>query len=170
MNCGDDDGGTTLEGDEPQTKDPEVHSAAKMPPTHRRGTTDNPAWMSKPKHEKYMSWNANSLQKRWDSGDLIELLVRHDPTTIAVSKIKTSIADFKDQTSLRHVLKSIGYAYCIFNWCTQTQQNGTKGSGNFGIAIISKTPLTAVRFGIGHDRLDKEGRAITATVNGHTFV
>jgi hypothetical protein len=81
--------------------------------SHHDGSIGPPA--DKPKCEKYLSWNASSLQKRWDSGDLIKLLVRHDPTTITVSEIKTPIADFKDPTSLRHVLKSIGYAYCIFN-------------------------------------------------------
>jgi exonuclease III len=45
-----------------------------------------------------------------------------------------------------------------------------KGSGNFGIAVISKVPLTKLRFGVNHERLDREGRAITATIGERTFV
>jgi hypothetical protein len=120
--------------------------------------------------EKHMSWNANSLNQRFDSGDLINLLVAHKPTTISISEIKTSLVDFSDPEGLQHVLKTLGYRYCAFNWCTQAQANGTKGSGNFGIAVFSRVPLLDLHFGVGHERLDKEGRAITATIGERTFV
>jgi hypothetical protein len=42
-----------------------------------------------------------------------------------------------------------------FNWCTQTQPNDTKGSGYFGIVVISKVPLTNLRFGIDYECLEK---------------
>jgi exonuclease III len=94
----------------------------------------------------------------------------HNPTTISISEIKTSLIDFRDPEGLRHILKTLGYGFCAFNWWTQTQQNGTKGSGNFGIAVISKVPLNNMRFGVNHERLDREGRAITATIGERTFV
>jgi hypothetical protein len=76
--------------------------------------------------EVHMAWNANSLNQRFDSGDLINLLMAHNPTTISISEIKTSLIDFRDPEGLRHILKTLGYGFCAFNWCTQTQQNGTK--------------------------------------------
>jgi exonuclease III len=120
--------------------------------------------------EVHKAWNANSLNQRFDSGDLINLLMAHNPTTTSISEINTSLIDFRDPEGLRHILKTLGYGFCAFNWCTQTQQNGTKGSGNFGIAVISKVPLTNLRFGVNHERLDREGRAITATIGERTKV
>jgi hypothetical protein len=77
--------------------------------------------------EIHMAWNANSLNQRFDSGDLINLLMTHNPTTISISEIKTSLIDFRDLEGLRHILKNLEYGYCAFNWWTQTQPNDTKG-------------------------------------------
>lgn len=95
-----------------------------------------------PAQEVHMAWNANSLNQRWDSGDLINLLITHNPISLAISEIKTSLDDLKDPQGLRQVLKTLGYAYCVFKWCTQAQPNGLKGSGNFGTAVISKMPIS----------------------------
>jgi hypothetical protein len=46
MNCGEDNGGATFEGDEPQTEPPKVLGAAKMPTTRCGATADKPGWMS----------------------------------------------------------------------------------------------------------------------------
>ena len=121
-------------------------------------------------HETHMAWNANDLRSRWQAGDLVRLLLAHTPDTLAISEIKTSLLDFDDPKGLRHVLANLGYPHCAFNWCTTARPDGTKGTGNFGIAVLSRHPLRNVHFGIGHDALDKEGRCITGTVCGKTFV
>jgi hypothetical protein len=55
-----------------------------------------------------MAWNTNSPNQRFDSCDLINLLMTHNPTTISISEIKTSLITFRDLEGLRLILKTRG--------------------------------------------------------------
>jgi exonuclease III len=120
--------------------------------------------------ETHIYWNLNGFRSRFTTGELVNLINRYRPTTLALGEIKTSLLDVEGPQDLQYILRGLGYPYCIWNWCTRPAVDGSKGSGNFGIAVFSRTPLTDVRYGVGHSTLDKEGRTITAIVNGRPFI
>ena len=118
----------------------------------------------------HASWNVNGLKGRWRSGELVQFIMRYKPTTLFLSEIKTDLASMQSPWELKHVLQGLGYVHCVWNWCITKSAEGHKGSGNFGTAVFSQVPLSNVRFGIGHESLDKEGRVITAEVGDDAFI
>jgi exodeoxyribonuclease-3 len=91
-------------------------------------------------------------------------------SSFTTGEIKTSLLDMESPQDLQYILRGLGYSYCIWNWCTQPGTDGSRGSGNFGIAVFSRVHLLNVRYGIGHPLIDQEGRTITAVVNGRPFI
>jgi hypothetical protein len=56
--------------------------------------------------ETHIYWNLNGLRSRFNTGDLINLITRYRPTTLALGEIKTSLLDVDSPQDLQYILLS----------------------------------------------------------------
>lgn len=95
------------------------------------------------------TWNVNSLRMRLDQlGRWFEL--RNFPEIVCLQETKV-----EDNKFPLEVLQKIGYE-AVFH--------GQKSYN--GVAILSRLPISDVRFGTGNKEVDKEARVISATIGG----
>lgn len=93
---------------------------------------------------KLVSWNVNGIRAVLNKG-FTDFLHRADADVVCLQETKAR----EDQVGVRFD----GYWAC---W------NAAERPGYSGTAIFSRTEPLQVRFGIGHDDHDREGRVITA--------
>lgn len=103
---------------------------------------------------KLLSWNVNGLRAVLKKG-FLDFLTEEQPDVLCLQEIKISddlVGDFSFD----------GYPYVYWN-CAQKK-------GYSGTAILSKTEPLSVRYGLGIEKHDQEGRVITAEFDDYFLV
>lgn len=103
---------------------------------------------------KLLSWNVNGLRAVLKKG-FDDFLASADPDVLCLQETKIS-------DDLTTDFAFSGYPYVYWN-CAEKK-------GYSGTAILSKTEPLSVRYGIGIEKHDNEGRVITAEFEGYFLV
>ena len=106
--------------------------------------------VTKSKEIKIMCWNVNGLRKITQSGVLPKFFKSHNPDILCLNEIKLT--------------EEKVYEYDLTKWFPQEYffyLNCAKGKGCFGVGVISKLKPISVRYGMGIEKHDIEGRLIT---------
>jgi len=109
--------------------------------------------------QSFIFYNCNGFRKRWENGELHELMRAQNPDGIFLTETKTDPRHLPDATDVKATLYALGYRYCYWTWCSTS-----RGHGYSGCALFSKVRPVDVRFGIGESSSvsSAEGRVITA--------
>lgn len=95
---------------------------------------------------KVISWNVNGIRSALRQG-FCDWVSQTEADLICLQETKISLADLE-----KHVPEFAGYA---------TYWHAAEKKGYSGVAIITKQPALSVRYGIGVEAFDHEGRVIT---------
>ena len=101
---------------------------------------------------KLISWNVNGLRACLEKG-FDDFLCTESPDIIALQEIKAQPEQLSYSPERYHA------------WYFSAQKKGYSGT-----AVFAKEQPESVRFGIGDDRFDAEGRTITLFYPGFAFV
>lgn len=101
---------------------------------------------------KIVTWNINSIRPRF--ARLAALLERHRPDLVCLQETKVVDDDFP-----RAEIEALGYRCECFGQPTYN-----------GVAMLSRTPLGAVRRGFPGDPIAEQARVLSAEVSGLTVV
>jgi exodeoxyribonuclease-3 len=99
-----------------------------------------------------VTWNVNSIRTRLDR--VVAWVSRHHPDVVCLQETKVV-----DEAFPREALESLGYHLETFGQKTYN-----------GVALLSRSPLAAVRRGLPDDAPDAQRRLIAATIDGVTVV
>jgi exodeoxyribonuclease-3 len=93
------------------------------------------------------TWNVNSVRVREDR--LVRWLSSRQPDVVCLQELKCLPEEFPLES-----VRAVGYHAEILG---QKSYNG--------VAILSRSPITEVRIGLGHKELDAEARFLAATID-----
>ena len=94
---------------------------------------------------KIISWNINGINRRNEDGNLDKLIKKENPDILCIQEIRT-----KNENVFKILEK---YDYIIY-------PNAAKNSGYYGTTICTKIEPLSVKWGIGVDEFDEQGRII----------
>lgn len=142
-------------GGDGETADTEQHSAAannaqepSKKPKSEAGEQDGSGDVNKkPWNLKLCSWNVNGV-RAWLGKDGLEYLKREQPDVFAIQETKCS------DSKLPPEIKSVDGYHSYFLAGDQ--------EGYSGVGLMSKIKPLDIKYGIGVEKHDKEGRVITA--------
>ena len=113
-----------------------------------------------------VTWNANGLRKAVRTGALARFLdANTDADIIHINEAKCSPTSLPKVWEFRAAMAARGYRHVYWNWCSIPGRHG-----DWGCMVLSKLKPQSVRFGMGQDHIDAEGRMITLRFNDATLV
>ena len=127
-----------------------IHSAADCKPH------------SPKEHARCIAFNANGLQERLQDASLSRMLRETAPDYLSISEVKRPPEKFRHYNAFIKGLMALGYQNIVANWCTLPGLQH-----DWGTMLVSKIPLTNIKFGVKDGSPDNEGRCITATLDGY---
>ena len=122
-----------------------------------------PGTQPPPDHITMAAWNVNGLVRLLHSGMFAAFLRNALPDVLSLTEVKTDPGTFRALQEFYWGLAALGYRHAAWNWSTAT-------STEFGTLVISKYHLDNIQFGLSDNGVDKEGRCITITMRGCTFI
>ena len=115
---------------------------------------------------RYVVWNGNGFVKRFNNGDITDMLVNERPAVYAVLETRIDTEHLAKPCTVREFFYAMGYSLVCWN-------SSKKNYSNHGVLVAVRADLAdevQIHAGLGVPASDEEGRVLTIEFDDHAAV
>ena len=115
---------------------------------------------------RYVVWNGNGFTKRFNNGDVTDMLVTEQPAVYAMLETRIDTANMANPCTVREFFYAMGYSLVCWN-------SNKRNYSDHGVLVAVRADLAAeaqIHAGIDEPTSDSEGRVLTIEFDDHAAV